>query len=222
MRKTKTLVLLMLLLVVLGFIFYLLDTYFASPREVQMYMQGLGAWGGLAAVLLITLEVILAPVPGAVFAIGTGAAFGPWWGFVYTYSGNVIGTVLVFSLARFYGRPVAQRLIREEKLLYYDRFFREHGRYGLWVVYMLPIFPSDILSIVTGLSNLRFRTFLKIILVGFVPNMLILSFFGNYILVSGFSLGGILVSVLILAAVMLGFAIVYTRIKSRRKIKIFK
>ena len=208
-RKAKELLLLLGIIIALGILFYEVNLSLKSPQEIIDYVEGFGAWGPVVIIILIIIEVIVAPVPGIVIAIGSGALFGPVWGTIYTYIGNVIGSSIAFSISRHFGRPFVKKLVREEKLAKYDQFFRSHGKYGLWIAYLFPVFPVDIISFVTGLSSLRFRKFFTIVSIAFIPNMLFLNYFGDSILNYGFSITTItLASVFIILFVL---SILYMR-----------
>ena len=197
--------LILLILLIIGVIFCQVDVSFKSPREVRDYIQEFGAYGPLMVIALITLEVVLAPIPGYVIAIGSGYVFGPFYGTLYSYLGNIIGTTIAFMLSRHFGRPLAKRLIKEDKLRYYERFFREKGVYGLWLSFIFPVFPADIISFVTGLSNIKFRKFFTIIAIAYLPNMLILNFFGDSILNYGLSLTTIILGAFLGLVFLVGF-----------------
>jgi len=187
-KRRSEIILILLILFILGIVFYYVDISFKNPQEVQEYINGFGVYGPLVVIGLIILEVIIAPIPGAIIAIASGAAFGAFKGTIYSWIGNVIGTMIAFLLSRYFGRPLVQRLVKQDKLEYYDKFFRERGVYGLWIAYIFPVFPSDIISFVTGLSNLRFRTFFIIVSIGYLPNMLLLNYFGDSIINYGLGL----------------------------------
>lgn len=191
--KHKDLAIMLFVLIVIGFVFYEVNITFDSPEDVRLYIEGFGAYGPLVVIGLIILEVILAPVPGIFISIGSGAVFGAFLGTVYTYIGNMIGTSLAFFLSRRFGRPLAQRLIKESKLEYYDSFFHEKGVYGLWIAYIFPVFPIDIISFVTGLSSIKYRKFILIAGIGFIPNMFILNVFGDSLFTHGFGITTIIV-----------------------------
>ncbi len=180
--------LIMGVLLIIGIVFYFVNISFTNPLEVRDYIQGFGAWGPFVVIGLIILEVVLAPIPGVIIAVGSGAAFGAFYGTLYSYIGNIAGTTIAFFLSRRFGRPLVKRFVKEDKLDYYDRFFRDRGIYTLWVAYIFPVFPSDIISFVTGLSDLRFRKFFMIIAIGYLPNMLLLNYFGDTIINYGLGL----------------------------------
>jgi uncharacterized membrane protein YdjX (TVP38/TMEM64 family) len=203
-HRLKDLTIIIAIILLIGLVFYFLSVFLSNAQVVREFIQSFGAFGPAVIIFLIMLEVIFAPIPGAFIAIGSGYAFGPFWGTLYSYIGNVIGTVIAFFLARRFGRPLAKRLIKDEKLEYYDRFFKERGVYGLWLAYSLPIFPTDILSFVTGFSNVRFRTFFLIISIAFIPNLLILNYLGDSILNYRFGLVLIIVGGLVGMALLVG------------------
>ena len=210
-KKIRDLFIVMVIVLVAGIVFYQVNESFRSPEEVRDYVEEFGAFGPFVVIALIILEVILAPVPGIFVAIGSGYAFGAIKGALYSYIGNVIGTIIAFALSRHFGRPLARKLIKPDKLNYYDRFFRERGIYGLWFAYIFPIFPTDIISFVTGLSSLKFKKFIKIVCVGFIPNMLFLNYFGDSLLTYGFGITTILLGSVFGLVFLLAFLFIYKK-----------
>lgn len=210
-KKSWDVVILIAFILALGIAFYEVNISLNNPMEVRDYVESFGAFGPLIVIFLIIMEVILAPVPGIIIAIGSGYAFGALKGTLYSYIGNVIGTSIAFALSRHFGRPLAKRLIRIEKLNYYDRFFRERGIYGLWFAYIFPIFPTDIISFVTGLSSIKFKRFIRIVLIGFIPNMLFLNYFGDRMLRYGFGTSTIMLGSLFLLMFIFMFLFVYKK-----------
>jgi len=203
MKNFKRFAAVMIVLAIIGLVFYFVAVSFQNPQQVEEFINEFGAWGPLIVILLITLEVILAPIPGAIISIGAGAAYGYIWGTIYTYIGNIIGSSIAFMLSRHFGRPLVRKLIREKQLATYDAFVKDKGIYGLWIAYMFPVFPVDIISFVTGLSGLRYKKFLKIIGIAFIPNMLILNLFGDKLSSTGFS------TITILIAAFLGLVFIF-------------
>jgi uncharacterized membrane protein YdjX (TVP38/TMEM64 family) len=215
MKRIKDILIALGVLLMVGLAILALELLFQNPLAIREYVDGFGAFGPVVVILIIILEVIIAPIPGAIISIGSGAAFGAIDGAIYSYIGNLIGAAIAFWLSRRFGRPLAQRFIKEDKLEHYDRFIRDKGVYGIWIAYMFPVFPVDIISYVLGLSNLRFTTFFKIIAVAFVPNILILSLIGDSLLTHGWAVVTTIISVMLLIAV--GAVITWAFRKSHKK-----
>lgn len=158
-----------------------------------------------AFVLLVIMEVVLAPIPGGVIAFLASAAWGFWQSWPLHYVGNVIGGLLVFWLARSLGKPFVDRHVNPERRERVERWL--FGRpWLIWIVYAVPVFPIDTISIVLALSRLRRRRFAAIIVTA-LPfytgiTAALGAYFGQYI--PYLEWFGIVVFVLFLAALVYG------------------
>ena len=115
--------------------------------------------GPLLFFLVILTEVIIAPIPGGVIAFVGSAQLGFWTAWPILYVGNVIGSNILFHLARRFGRPWVERHTKEKQRLRYERALARHPRL-LWIPYALPVFPIDVISALLGISGMRRRWFL--------------------------------------------------------------
>lgn len=115
--------------------------------------------GPLLFFLVILTEVIVAPIPGGVIAFVGSAQLGFWTAWPILYAGNVIGSNVLFHLARRFGRPFVERHTKEKQRLKYERAIERHPRL-LWIPYALPVFPIDVISALLGVSGMRRRWFL--------------------------------------------------------------
>jgi len=203
-RHSRNLIILLIILAVLGALLVYIQNYFGTPRQAAETIRNLGFIGPIVIISLLILEVIVAPIPGFIIAISSGYAFGPVLGTIYTYLGNVIGTFLAFFLSRRFGRPLIERLVKKEKLEKYDKFFQDEGLAVFWAGYLFPVFPSDIISFLAGLTSIKWRRFIPIVIIAYIPYVLLFSLFGASLYESGFGksafiLGTILFFILVIA-----------------------
>ena len=176
---------------------------FSDPATARETIGGLGAWAPLAFMGMQVAQVVIAPLPGQVTGLIGGFLFGPWLGLLYTLIGAFLGFWLVFALARKLGRPFVERFVKPETLAKFDSLLTRGGPFVLFLIYLLPAFPDDIISFVAGLTRIPMRTLLIVSLAGRLPGYLLLSFAGegltgenmNPIVVGG----GVLVALAILA-----------------------
>jgi uncharacterized membrane protein YdjX (TVP38/TMEM64 family) len=124
-------------------------------------------------------QVVFAPIPGQVLGGVGGYLFGGLRGTAYSMLGVTIGSLLVFGASRRYGRPFVARVVTDETLTRFDGFVERHGRIGLFVVFLLPTFPDDAICLIAGLTTLRVRTFLLLLLVGRTPAFLAAAYAGT-------------------------------------------
>lgn len=119
--------------------------------------------GPLLFFLVILAEVIVAPIPGGVIAFVGAAQLGFWVAWPILYAGNLIGSNVLFHLARRFGRPFVERHTNEKQRRRYEAALERHPRL-LWIPYALPVFPIDVISILLGVSGMRRRWFLLVTL----------------------------------------------------------
>jgi uncharacterized membrane protein YdjX (TVP38/TMEM64 family) len=128
--------------------------------------------------LVVILEVIVAPIPGGAIAYLGAARFGFWEAWPLLYIGNVIGTTIVFWLARRLGAPVFEENVSVRARIRYD-YILESRTLLLWLVYAIPLFPVDVLSILAGLSRISPRRFFLIAHTGYISYTAIVAWAGS-------------------------------------------
>ncbi len=149
------------------FIYGMKNGLFASEEAMAQFLSGFGIWGPLAFVGLQVVQVVIPIMPGGISCLAGVLLFGPVWGFVYNYVGICIGSALAFQIARKFGMPAVERAAGSQKL----------GRYLKWVdngvfdrlfaaAIFFPAAPDDLLCFLAGVTRMRFRKFLLIILLG--------------------------------------------------------
>ena len=172
--------------------------------------------GPLLFFLVILTEVIVAPIPGGVIAFVGSAQLGFWTAWPILYAGNVIGSNVLFHVARRFGRPWVERHTKEKQRVKYERALARHPRL-LWIPYAFPVFPIDMISALLGVSGLRRRWFLLITLLA-LPSYtgitaLVGSRYGHYIP----WLNWISLAILVLLAVWLLFFVIPGLVRGRRR-----
>jgi uncharacterized membrane protein YdjX (TVP38/TMEM64 family) len=149
-----------------------------QPAWLETHLAAAGPWAPVVFVALQATQVVLAPIPGQVLAGVGGYLFGPVQGSVYTLMGVLIGSSLVFVGARRYGRPFVARLVTADTLARFDSIIDQYGAAGLFVLFLLPTFPDDALCLIAGLSPIRPRTFLLLLVVGRAPTFVAAAYAG--------------------------------------------
>jgi uncharacterized membrane protein YdjX (TVP38/TMEM64 family) len=129
-------------------------------------------------VLVVVLEVIIAPLPGGPIGYMGAARYGFWASWPLLWIGNVIGTTIAFFLARRFGAPIFEESVAAKTRARYDALL--DGNLGmLWLVYALPIAPVDILSVLAGLSRMTAVKFLLIANSGYILRTGIAAYAGS-------------------------------------------
>jgi uncharacterized membrane protein YdjX (TVP38/TMEM64 family) len=114
------------------------------------------SWGRLAPVvytLAVVVEVVVAPIPGALLYAPGGAIFGAFWGGTLALVGNVIGAALCCVLGRLIGERLVGAQARSPQ---FARYRAQLADRGLWVVLLLranPLTSSDLVSYAAGVAG---------------------------------------------------------------------
>ncbi|MDR0788246.1 MAG: VTT domain-containing protein [Gemmatimonadota bacterium] len=130
--------------------------------------------------LVVILEVVIAPIPGGAIGYMGAARYGFWQAWPLLYIGNVIGTILVFFLARKVGGPLFEASVSPKNRARYDHLLRNNILL-LWLVYSVPLIPVDILSVFAGISSISAKKFLSIALTGYILYTAIVAYVGAFV-----------------------------------------
>jgi len=137
---------------------------FHSVEAFQEYVRSFSPYSHLCFFLLQLLSVVVAPVPSNLSAVAGGLLFGTWPSFLLTFSAVVIGSLGVFSLSRVFGRPFADRFVSRRLSEKYLSVIQEKAAVFLFLAFLFPYFPDDVLCILAGLTAISPSHFLLIVL----------------------------------------------------------
>lgn len=156
--------LLVTVLLCAGGLYFLYATGFfqaaASLEGVQAYILRFAPFSHLAFFVLQLLSVIVAPIPSNLSAAAGGMLFGTWVSFALTAGAVLLGSCIVFLLARRLGQDFASRFAGEKISRKYLDLMRTKQDVFLALAFLFPFFPDDLLCILAGLTSISFRRFL--------------------------------------------------------------
>ena len=107
-------------------------------------------------------------LPGGLGCLAGVLLFGPLWGFVYNYVGICIGSLAAFGVARNCGKPLLALLFSERTISKYGRWADEKDRFArlFALAIFLPVAPDDFLCYLAGTTDMSWRRYTAIILLG--------------------------------------------------------
>lgn len=155
---------------------------FQDRAWVEAVILDWGVWAPLASIGLNVLQVLLAPIPGQIFAPLNGYLFGPVWGIVVSVVGVQLGSMLAMGLSRALGRRLAERLTGAETLARWDRLTRRWGAPLIVLVFALPLLPDDVLCFAAGLTEIPLRRLFALTLVARFPGVAAAVLLGDRVL----------------------------------------
>ena len=168
-ERTKTILLWAAAIILLGgcvLSLYLTGFFQAasSPEGIKAYVERSAPWSHLIFFFLQLASSIVAPIPSNVTALAGGLLFGTIPAFLLTWSAVVLGSLTVFFLARALGQDFVTGFVgRRLSGRYLDVIRRKRDTF-LFLAFLFPFFPDDILCILAGLTEISWKRFLVLCL----------------------------------------------------------
>lgn len=152
--------------------------FYANRNAIAQYVKDSGPYGPIVFIILQALQVVAAPIPGEATGILGGYLFGILPGLIYSTIGLTLGSCMGFGLGRWLGLPFVHRFVKQETYHRFDFLTRAGGELVVFMLFLIPGFPKDILCFILGVSPLPFGTFLLVSTVGRIPGTWLLSIQG--------------------------------------------
>ena len=139
-----------------------------SQENMQKFIMGFGTAAGIIFVLIQIIQVVIPVIPGGVSCVAGVIVFGVGMGFVYNYVGICIGSILVFLIAKRYGRALMVKMFDKKLIDKYESWTEKNGRFTklFALAIFLPVAPDDFLCYLAGTTRMKLKTFTAVILLG--------------------------------------------------------
>jgi uncharacterized membrane protein YdjX (TVP38/TMEM64 family) len=147
------------------------------------FMEIIRAGGALSVLVSIALVGICVffPVVPFILLVGViGAVFGTLTGAGITVTGVLIGTSVMFLMARCGFRSWAQSILdRYPKAKEYEGYFENHAFLSILAVRIVPVVPTQVVNILCGISKVPWIIFFTATAIGALPRIFVFAFVGN-------------------------------------------
>ena len=140
-----------------GIVFDLARTDQTAAWKVERLQQFFEACGPLAPIVyvaFVTVEVVVAPIPGLMLYAPGGVVFGGFFGGLLSLIGNVLGAGIACGITRNIGSTWLTRVFAAESL---EKAQQELDQRGSWLIFLLrvnPLTSSDLVSYAAGFTRI--------------------------------------------------------------------
>ncbi len=183
MKKYRYLILALSIAVMAGLTFLLwnpLINFIEDPDSLALWIENAGIWGPIVFMLLNTAQVLLAIIPGGPFEVAAGALFGPWAGTLMCDVAMTAGGMMTFFFVRKFGMKFIELFVDHEEIESV-KFLHSNEKYTtlLFLFFLLPGTPKDLMCYVVGLTDIKWTTWLIINFIGRFPAILLSALGGS-------------------------------------------
>ena len=141
---------------------------FTNRDQLELFIRQSSFWGPLLFIVIQIAQVVIAVIPGGLTCLAGFVFFGPWYGFLYSAVGILIGSCINFYLARRYGEKFIRLFVNDETYEKTRKKFLTGKKFDVvfTAAILLPGAPDDVLCMLAGLTDMSWRKFLTILFLG--------------------------------------------------------
>mgnify|MGYP000878488051 FL=1 len=145
----------------------------------EFFIKCIEMWGPAAGILFPTLEAFFPILPLVGFVIINVAAFGFFFGYLYSWIGNCLGSFLLFLfLRKVGGKKLITKISSSKYCAILDKIKKKELNI-LFLLYCFPFAPSFLLSGSAALTNMCTKEFIAVLLPSKLVMLLSLAFIGE-------------------------------------------
>ena len=150
-------------------------------HRLKNLVLSFGLWAPLISAFLMVAQSVVLFLPAFPIFVVNALVFGPFYGFLLSWSSAVMGSMVCFSIAKTLGRPAVERLVRKDHLETADRALKKYEKYVILLFGFIPVVSFDVISYAAGLTLLAYWEFLLLVCIAQVPSALFYTLLVNRI-----------------------------------------
>lgn len=180
-----------------------------SVQDLRNYIESAGMWATFLYILLQFLQVLVLPIPNIItMAVGV-AMFGAFKCILYSFIAIVSGSIVAFLIGRIFGYKVACWLVGKDMLDTWLEKVKGKDNIILTAMFLLPLFPDDILCFVAGLSSMKTSYYIVMIIITRLISIAVMALSMDGMLIPYTTWWGLLIWALLLSVLFVFFAWIY-------------
>lgn len=124
-------------------------------------------------ICLQILQIIISVIPGQVFQLAAGYLYTFPPALLFSVIGATLGTGISFYLAKILGSDFVHLFFGKDKTEDYIEKLNSKKAYTVvFLLYLIPGIPKDLVSYAAGVSDMKFKPFILLSLIGRMPGMM--------------------------------------------------
>lgn len=146
---------------------------FRNFDDIISYLQGYKLESIPIYIGIQVLQIVISVIPGQFFNLAAGYLYTFFPALLFSIIGAFLGTLISFTLAKLLGSDFVHLFFGKEKTQEYVKKLNSKKAYTVvFFLYLIPGLPKDVVSYAAGVSDMKFKPFMLLSLVGRLPGMM--------------------------------------------------
>ena len=178
--------LILLLIIVIGIPLYIwfyrqdLIESINSLEKAEAYLRNYRTESYWIYLAVQVVQIVISIIPGQFMNMAAGYLFQFPVAFALSVGGAAIGTFFTYGIAILLGKRAVKTLFEPNR---YNRFLRRFNSkkayMTVFILYLVPGLPKDVLGYIAGVSSMKFFPFLVISIAGRIPALAVSCMVGS-------------------------------------------
>ena len=169
---------------------------FGNSENLKIFLAQFKGFDKWVFVAIRAFQTVIKIIPAEPLEIGSGVLYGIWGGLFLCMLGTMIGSFVIIALTKAFGRKLVNAFIPIEKIESLAFLKNEKKVYfSLFLIYLIPGTPKDVLTYAAGLTKLDMRKFLLVTGIARIPSIISSTWCGQELINKNYTLAIIIFAV---------------------------
>lgn len=192
--------------------------FVSDEARFKLWLDGYKGWGAIVFVGIRAFQTVIKIIPAEPLEIAAGYAYGVVGGGALCLLGSVLGSLVILALVKTFGRKITDLFVTEKTLEKYA-FLSDERKLAklLFIVYLIPSTPKDLLTYLSGFLRIKTWKFMLITSIARIPSIITSTICGAQIGQGNYKVAAA-VFIATLAAGIIG-TFLYESFEKKRRVK---
>lgn len=130
-----------------------------DTANIKEFIAKTGVWGPIVFIVIQFAQVTIIPIPSTVTILAGLTVFSLVEVLLYSMIGSLLGSMFAFALGKIFGVKLVVWLVGEKSFNKYQKIIKGRDKTMLFLMFLLPVFPDDLLCLIAGITTMSYTTF---------------------------------------------------------------
>ena len=128
-------------------------------KKILEIIKNSGAFAPIVYAVVQFLQVTFIPINSTPVTVAGSLLFDWWLCLILTLVGQIGGSLLAFWIGRKFGLKAVYKFAKPQTVEKWRGKMKGREKTTLLFMFILPVFPDDLLCLLAGLTDMRYSTF---------------------------------------------------------------